>query len=123
MSGSNQRWTYRGGVAVAVVASFLTLWTTVVRDDGSGAGYLMIILAAAVGGFAAGFRADGMARAMIGVAVMQAMLGMLTATAPVTAMTPDGPFRELLFNGAFAALWLVSAVCFRAASKRDMVAT
>ena len=118
MNGSKQGWTYPAGVTVAVLASFLTIWTTIVRDDGSGAGFLMIILAAGVGGFAAGFRAAGMARAMLGIAVMQAMLGILTATAPVTAMTPDGPFRALLFNGIFALLWLVSAACFRAASKR-----
>jgi hypothetical protein len=123
MIGSNRGWAYRAGVVVALVASFLTVWTTIVRDDGSGAGFFMIIMAAGVGGFAAGFRADGMARATAGVAVMQAVLGILTATAPVTAITPDGPLRALLFNGFFAGLWLVSAACFRAASKGGTVAT
>lgn len=36
---------YRVGVAVALVASFLTVWTTIVRDDGTGMGYFMVILA------------------------------------------------------------------------------
>ena len=110
---------YRTGLAVAVVTSFMIVWTTVVRDDGNGAGFFMLIMAAAVGAFAAEFRPAGMARAMLGVAIMQALLGMLIATAPVTASMPGGPFRILLFSGAFAALWLASAACFRIAAKRD----
>ena len=110
---------YRAGVGVAVVTSFLTVWTTIVRDDGTGIGYFLLIMAAVVGAFAAWFRPAGMARTMIGVAVMQVLLGMLIATAPSTASTPDGPFRALLFNCVFAVLWLISAAFFRVAAKRD----
>jgi hypothetical protein len=60
-----------------------------------------------------------MARAMVGAAVMQILLGMLIATAPPTARLPGGPSIALLFNGFFAALWLVSGAFFRAAIKRD----
>ena len=108
---------YRAGVGIAIVASFLTVWTTIVRDDGTGIGYFMVILAAAVGGFAAWFRAAGMARTMLGVAVMQLCLGALIATAPVTANMPGGSLKVSLFNGFFTALWLISAAFFRAASK------
>ena len=108
---------YRSGAGVAVVASFLTVWTTVVRDDGTGVGYFMVILAVGVGWFAAWFRPAGMARTMVGVAIMQALLGMMIATAPVTARTPDGPSNALLFSGFFTALWLISANFFRIASK------
>lgn len=110
---------YRAGVAVALLASFLTLWTTVVRDDGNGIGFFLLIMAAAVGGFAAWFRPAGMARTMIGVAVMQAMFGIAIATAPSTANVPDGSFRILVFSGFFAVLWLVSAFLFRAAANGD----
>jgi MFS family permease len=110
---------YRAGVAVALVTSFLTVWTTIVRDDGNGIGFLMLIMAAIVGGFSAWFRPAGMARTMLGVAIMQALLGALIATAPSTASTPDGSVRALLFSGFFAVLWLVSAAFFRAATKRD----
>ena len=65
------------------------MWTTIVRDDGNGIGFFMVIMAAVVGWFAAGFRPAGMARAMFGVAVMQAMVGMLIATAPITASIPS----------------------------------
>lgn len=108
---------YRIGVAIAVVTSFLTVWTTVVRDDGNGIGFFMLILAAVVGGFAAWFRAAGMARTMLGVAIMQMLLGVAIATAPSTASVADGPLRALLFSVVFAALWLTSAAFFRAAAK------
>lgn len=113
---------YRAGVAVAILASFLTVWTTIVRDDGNGIGFLMLIMAAAVGGFSAWFRPAGMARTMFGVAIMQALLGVAIATAPSTASMPDGSSRALLFSGLFAVLWLVSAAFFRLASKREQTA-
>jgi len=37
---------YRAGIAVAIVTSFLIVWTTVVRDDGTGIGYFLAIMAA-----------------------------------------------------------------------------
>jgi hypothetical protein len=112
------RGAYRGGVAVAAVTSFLTVWTTIVRDDGTGMNFFLLIMAAAVGGFSAGFRAAGMARAMLGVAVMQGLLGIAIATAPSTAATPDQSARALLFCGLFAALWLTAAGLFRAAARQ-----
>jgi len=110
---------YRAGVAVALVTSLLTVWTTVVRDDGSGMSYFMLVMAAVVGAFAAWFRPAGMARTMVGVAVMQLLLGVAVATAPVTAILPNGALKALLFSGVFAALWLTSGASFRAASKRE----
>ena len=118
MIGSSGSGAYRAGVAVAVVASLLTVWTTVVRDDGTGIGWFLVIMAALVGSFSAWFRPAGMARTMLGVAIMQALLGVAIATAPSTASTPDGPLKALLFSGFFAALWLISAALFRAATTR-----
>ena len=114
---------YIAGVAVAAAASLLSVWTTIVRDDGTGIGFFLVILAAAVGGFAAWFRPAGMARTMAGVAVMQALLGIAIATAPVVASTPDGSFRTLLSGGFFTALWVVWAAFFRAAAKANTADT
>ena len=111
------RRTYRAGVALAVVASLLTVWTTVVRDDGNGIGFFMVIMAVGIGWFAAEFRPAGMARTMIGVALMQAVLGCLIATAPVTANVPGGSKKALLFSAFFVMLWLASGSFFRAAAK------
>ena len=121
MTGSSEK-AYRTGVIVALVTSFLTVWTTVVRDDGNGIGFFLLIMAAMVGGFSAWFRPAGMARTMLGVAIMQALLGALIATAPSTDSMPDGSFKALLFSAIFAALWLVSAAFFRIAAKTDQTA-
>ena len=122
MTGSSESRAYRAGVAVALVASFLIVWATLVRDDGTGIGYFLLIMAAVVGGFAAWFRPEGMARTMLGVAIMQLLLGTAIATAPSTASTTDGSFRALLFSGVFTALWLISAAFFYAASKKAQTA-
>jgi hypothetical protein len=110
---------YRIGAAVAVATSFLIVWTTIVGDDGSGTSWFELIMAAAVGAFSAWFRPAGMARTMLGVAIMQALLGIAIATAPSTAAVPDAPFKTLLFSAVFAALWLASAAFFRAAAKTE----
>lgn len=112
---------YRAGVAVALAASFLTVWTTVVRDDGTGIGFFLLIMAAGVGAFSAWFRSAGMARTMLGIAIMQALLGVAIATAPSTASMPDGSFKALLFSGFFTALWLISATFFRAAARETHI--
>ena len=123
MTGSSERasgsWAYRAGTTVALVASFLIVWITLVHDDGAGIGFFLVIMAAGVGAFSAWFRPAGMARTMLGVAIMQALLGLAIATAPLTANIPGASFKTLLFNGFFAALWLISAILFRAAAKGD----
>jgi hypothetical protein len=119
MAGSSGSRAFYAGVAIALVTSFLTVWTTIVRDDGNGIGFLLLVVTAAVGAFAAWFRPAGMARAMLGVAVTQALVGVAVATAPVTASVPNGAFRALAFSGVFMALWLLSALCFRAAATGD----
>ena len=109
---------YRAGVAVALATSFLTVWTTIVRDDGTGIGFFLVIMAAGVGAFAAWFEPAGMARTMLGVAIMQASFALAIATAPSTANLPDVGFRMLLFSGIFVLLWLVSAALFHASGKQ-----
>lgn len=110
---------YRAGAAVAVLTAFLTVWTTIVRDDGNGIGFLLLVLAAMVGAFAAWFRPAAMARAMLGVAIMQALLALAIATAPSSANLPDATFRTLLASGGFTVLWLISAACFWAAARGE----
>jgi hypothetical protein len=119
MTGLSESGAYRAGVAVAVLASLLTVWTTIVRDDGTGIGWFLVIMAAAVGGFAAWFRPAGMARTMLGVAIMQVLLGIAIATAPSSTALSGGLFKPVLFSGVFAALWILSAAFFRAAATRD----
>ena len=102
-----------------MATSFLIVWTTIVRDDGNGIGFFLVIMAAAVSAFSAWFRPPGMARAMLGVAIMQSLLGVAIATAPSTETLPGGPTKVLLFSAGFSALWLISAACFRAAAREN----
>lgn len=124
MTGPNEagreasaRRAYRSGVAVAIAVALLTIWTTIVRDDGNGIGSFMLVVAAVVGACAAWFRPAGMARTMVGVAIMQVLLGIAVATAPSSANLSGGPSKALLFGAVLAALWLASAGFFRAAAK------
>jgi hypothetical protein len=119
MIGLNETRAYRAAVTVALLTSFLTVWTTIVRDDGTGIAFFLVIMAAVVGGFSAWFHPAGLARTMLGVAIMQALLGIAVATAPSTASMSGGSAKALLFSGFFAGLWLISAGFFRIASRRD----
>lgn len=110
---------YRTGAGVAALTSFLIVWTTIVRDSVDSAGFFLLVMAPVVGGYAVRFRPAGMARTMLGVAVMQLAWTLAVATAPVTAQVPDGVFRTWLFGGVFTALWLVSAALFRGAARHD----
>lgn len=110
---------YRAGVGVAVLISFLIVWTSIVRDSVDSAGFFLLVMAPVMGGFAVRFRPEGMARTMMGVAVMQLVWTLAVATAPMTALVSDGVFKTWLFGGTFAVLWLVSAALFRSAAGRD----
>lgn len=77
----------------------------------------MIIMAAGMGAYATHLRADGMARAMLGVAVMQMTFTALKATAPITAKLPGGVNQALIGGGLFTVLWLACALLFRAADR------
>jgi hypothetical protein len=113
---------YRAGVGLAILAAFLIIWTTIVRDDGNGIGFFMVIMAVGAGWWAAGFRPAGMARTMVGVAAMQAAVGMLIATAPVTASVPGESMKALLYSGFFVLLWLASGLCFCIPASRRGIA-
>jgi len=112
---------YKAGIFVALATCFVTVWTTIVRDDGNGLAFFAVIMAAGIAGFATRFCAAGMARGLLGVAVMQGLIGAGVATAPSTASLPGGVFRIAMACGTYMALWLVAAVCFRIAATRQEV--
>lgn len=105
---------YRLGWIVVASAALLTVWTTIVRDDGSGEGNFMVVLAVAISAFAARFTPAGLARAMLGIAVMTIAMGLLMATDPSTPHVE----RAMLWTGVLTLMWLCSAVLLRAAGHR-----
>jgi len=109
---------FRAGVGIAAATSFLIVWINIVAgmvsaDHPANLSFFGLVLTAAVGAFAAGFRAAGLARAMLGVAGAQALLAVAIATAPST----EAPLGVLMLNAFFVALWLVSAGCFRKSAR------
>jgi hypothetical protein len=120
MASNPGRSAYRTAVAVAIAASFVTWWITIVREDDpythAGIAFMLLPLIAWVGAFAAWFRPAGMARAMLGVAIIQALLDVAIVTAPSAANAPDGLSKTYLASAVFIALWLTSAAFFRAAA-------
>lgn len=116
MKAGSSRLIY-AGLSITAVTSLLVIWSTIVRDDGTGIGYFMIILAICVGWTAAAFEPGGMKRTLNGTAIMQVLLGIAIATAPESATAPGGPPRVLATNVIIAVLWLTAALLFRQATK------
>jgi hypothetical protein len=114
---------YRTGVTTALGASFLLTWVNLVagitgnQDSPVNFGFFILVLTAGVSAFAVRARPDGMARAMLGVAVVQAILTALAATDPSTASDPRGVGGVVLLSGYFTALWLISAALFHRSAR------
>lgn len=114
---------YRAAIGIALAAMFLLIWiNAAVGIIGSEdnplnllyAGVLAVALAAAVG---AGFRPNGMARAMIAAAAAQALVAVIALVAG-EHRTPTSSMAEIVvLNGFFTGLWLGSALLFRIAAR------
>lgn len=115
---------YRGGVATALIVSFLLIWINLAvgivgEDNPINFSFFLLIFTSVVGAFAARCQPDGMARAMLGTAAVQLLLAIAIATAPSTQREPGGAVGALVLCGFFAVLWLVSAALFHKASKAE----
>lgn len=113
----SERRSFRVGVGIALGTSFMIVWSTLVRDDGQGIGFFLIVMAAGAGAFTARLTAGAMARAMLGVAIMQGLLGLAMATAPIVGRVPGASTFYLLYSGFFCLLWLAAAGCFQLAAR------
>ena len=112
------RWTgnpyYRGGAAMALAATFLTIWANgavgMIGDEGDPANLMFagVLAIALIGTVLARFRARGMALTMAAAAVAQIIAGGVGIL-----LDPRGG----LFSIVFAALWILSAALFREAAE------
>lgn len=109
-------WAYRGGVAAALAASFLTIWVNGAvgmigsEDNPYNLVFLGVIVLALSGSVVARFRASGMALALAVAAVAQAIGGL-------AGMNSD--LRGGLFSTGFALIWLLSAALFHSAAQQE----
>lgn len=106
---------YRGGVAAALAASFLTVWINGAvgmigsEDNPYNLIFLGVILVALVGATISRFEASGMGVAMAVAALAQAVAGMIGTMSDL---------RGGLFSIGLAVVWLFSAALFRHAANR-----
>jgi len=112
---------YRAGAAVAVATSFLLVWINlavgIIGSENNPLNLLYAaVLAVALGGtIGARFRPNGMARAMAATGAVQALVGLVAVLA--AANEPPGPVGQVMLNGGFAGLWLLSALLFRTSAR------
>lgn len=110
---------YRAGAAVAAVAAgLLALVNGAVgvlgsEDNPANLVFFGVIAVAVAGSLLAGFRAAGMARAMLATAAVQVLVGAAALGAGVGLPGYDGLYEVVLGTSLFSALWLVSAGLFR----------
>ena len=105
---------YRGGIAMALAASFLTIWANGAvgmigaEDNAYNLLFLGVIIVALAGAAIARLRAGGMALAMLAAAAAQVA---------VAAGGMPSDMRGGIFSMCFALPWLISAVLFRGAAR------
>ena len=114
-------WTYRAGAAVALGTAFLVVWVNgavgIVGAEDSGVNLLLYVVLAVgvVGAVLARFRPHGLARAMAATALAQAAVAvgaLVTAGASMVTV-------EVVALAGLVGLWSLSALCFRAAARRQ----
>ena len=113
--------TYRAAVGVAIAAAFTLVWVNlavgIIGDEGNPANlmYLGVLAVGIIGAFIARFRPDGMARALIAMALAQTLVAMIAVIAGLGS-PHSGPLELSLLNGFFVALFVGSAWLFRRAA-------
>jgi len=109
-------WSYKAGVAVALVAGFALGWSTMVQTADSGhperLWYLSVLVVGFIGACLARLKAPGLAVTLFAMAATLALIAvMLPSGAP-----PDMARRMAIGHGVFVALFTASGLLFRHAS-------
>ena len=114
--------TYRLAVVVALGAAFLLVWMSlgvgIIGADGDPANrmYFGVLAVGIVGALIAGFRPEGMSRALVATAIAQAGVAAIAIFGGL-GRPWSGPLELALLNGFFVVLWTVSAWLFRRAAQ------
>jgi hypothetical protein len=120
---ASRNWAYRGGVALALVASLLIVWINgavgiLGNEDNSANLMFGVVVAIEIAGtIVAKAKAEPMVRAMAVTAGAQALIGLVVFARGIAANEPQGAFGLLLLIEGFAALWLASALLFAKAAR------
>lgn len=113
-------WSYKAGVAVALVAGFALGWSNMVQVADSGHPenlvYYSVLVVGVVGALLARLKARGLALTLFAMAATLALIAvMLPSGAP-----PDMALRMAIGHGVFVALFTASGLMFRHASLAEL---
>jgi hypothetical protein len=112
---------YRLALGVALVTSLMLIWLSlgvgIIGRDGDRANvmYFGVIAVGVIGALIARFRAHGMARALVAMALAQALVGAIAIFGGL-GRPYSGVLELLALNGFFVALFVATAWLFRRAA-------
>jgi hypothetical protein len=119
----SRSWSYRGGVALALAASFLLIWIDAAvgiignEDNPANLAFGVVLAVEIAGVIVAKAKANAMVRAMAVTASAQALIGVVVFARGMAANEAPGAIGLLILIEGFAALWLASALLFAKAAR------
>ncbi len=116
---------YRVAVGIAVATALVLVWVNgavgIIGDDESfNLMYFGVLAVGLAGALVARFRPEGMARALLAMAIAQMAVPAIVLIIPTlrgALMEPPGPVGVFGLNAVFALLWIGSASLFRRAAR------
>ncbi len=122
MRTPRNRTAYRSAIGVALAAAFLLVWLSlgvgIIGKDGDRANvmYFGVLAVGIIGAIVARLQPQGMARALLAMAIAQALVAAIALIARL-GLPWSGPAELVLLNGFFIALFVGSAWLFRRAAR------
>jgi hypothetical protein len=116
---------YKAAVGVALGAAFILVWLVgavgVIGEEGDRADlmYAGVLSVGLVGAVIARFQPEGMARALLAMALVQALVAVIALIAGKHQDPVSSVFEILALNGFFVALFIGSAWLFRQAARKQ----
>jgi hypothetical protein len=115
---------YRAAVGLAIAAAFILVWLVgavgVIGEDGDRADLMYggVLAVGIIGAIIARFQPQGMARALLAMALAQALVAVIALIAGKHQAPISSVFEILGLNGFFVALFIGSAWLFRHAARK-----
>jgi hypothetical protein len=120
---ASPNWSFRGGVALAVLAGFVVIWSNLAvgilgdEDNDANLLFFLVPLLAIVGSVLAGFKPRGMALAMIAAGLLLLAVPVIAYGFGLGEAAAIVHFDYPLFLGVFALMWFGSAALLRRAAR------
>ena len=116
-------WSYRGGIALAVLAGFVLIWSNLAvgilgnEENDANLLFFLVPIVAIAGSALARFRAGGMAATMVCAGLVLLAVPVVAYTLRIGDAATLTRFDYPVFLGLFAAMWFGSAGLLRRAGR------